>query len=577
MGLFHRAELKATREFQRIREIPRRTWSDEQMAQCAAHYTRLLKTPNGTMSLRPLQAVALHELAQCGGLFGPLRVGLGKTLFSLLAPRMLNSWRPVLLLPASLVEKTKRELRTLMVHWDIPRNIQIQSYEMLGRDSAAKFLERDAQPDFIIADEAHRLKNPKAGVTRRVKRYMEAFPQTRFAAISGTLLKDDIEDFAHLLTWCLKDLAPVPREQGEIQEWAECLGHKVNPLSRIEPGPLLDLARPEDHDPDPVVVARRAFRRRLRDTPGVVASGNEHVSCSLYVRAIRLSPNPVTEENFRILRSQWETPDGWMLTQAVDVWRHARELALGFHYVWDPRPPETWLEARRQWAKKVRTILSHSKTEDTEFQVAQACEYGWYDRTEYDHWRVTKPVFEVNSRPIWHDDTALTYCAKWANDPGIVWVDHAFFGRELARRTGMPYYGEQGVDDAGNPIESEKGDRAIIASGRANSTGRNLQMFSRNLITCPPTGAPEWEQRLGRTHRDGQTADTVEVDCLILCRENWEGFVRALEAARASEQLMGHPQKLLLADIDSMPAEHEIREWARTSWRWAKSSQKDDE
>jgi superfamily II DNA or RNA helicase len=53
--------------------------------------TQKLRTENGTMTLRPIQAQALSELEQCQGLFAPIRVGGGKTLISLLAPALLQA------------------------------------------------------------------------------------------------------------------------------------------------------------------------------------------------------------------------------------------------------------------------------------------------------------------------------------------------------------------------------------------------------------------------------------------------------------------------------------------------------
>jgi len=544
------------------------------MEACARHYTQMLRSPGGTWTLRPLQAVALHEIATQGGLLGPIRVGGGKTLISLLTPRLLNAVRPVLLLPAALIEKTKHEMGQLMKHWDIPRNIQMQSYEMLGRDSAARFLEL-TRPDCIIADEAHRLKNAKAGVTRRVARYMHDNPQTPFVAISGTLVKDDIRDFAHLARWSLKANAPVPLDNGELMEWSEALARQSNPMRYVDPGPLLDLCRPEDMAIDRTESARRGYARRLRETPGIVASADEQVSCSLYLQAELIPANDTTEANFRTLRELWETPDGWALSQAVDIWRHAQELALGFHYVWDPRPPMEWLEARRQWAKFVRSVLSHSRTLDTEYQVANACKAGQLESTYWQPWEAVRDAFKVNAKPIWHDTTALDYCGEWMrkHKAGIVWVSHSFFGHELSKRTGVEYFGEQGLSSTGKRIEEANPRGCVIASARANSTGRNLQAWHSNLITCPPTSAPDWEQLLGRTHRDGQKADTVSVTVMLGCRENWNALDRALDGSRANAQTMGQSSKLLLADV-TRPGEGTLDAMGRTSARWAQSSGK---
>ena len=55
---------------------------------------------------------------------------------------------------------------------------------MLGLVQSAQKLDY-IQPDLIIADECHLLKNHKAGRTRRVTRYMREHPETKFVGVSG--------------------------------------------------------------------------------------------------------------------------------------------------------------------------------------------------------------------------------------------------------------------------------------------------------------------------------------------------------------------------------------------------------
>jgi hypothetical protein len=532
------------------------------------------------MTLRPLQAIALHELATCRGLLGAINVGGGKTIITLLAPAMVGARRPVLFLPASLIEKTRREMSELSMHWQIPRYIEMQSYETLGRENAAEWFDK-VQPDMIIGDEIHKVKNNKAAVTRRFIRYMRARPQTFFVGLSGTLYRDDLEDFAHIAAWSLKHNAPVPFDTGELMEWSECLGAKLNPLRQVHPGPLLELVHPphpDDRDTDVNSAARKVFRRRLADTPGYVASPpGEDVTCSLLVRGMTYKVNAATEANFATLRTTWETPDGWALTMAVDLWRTARQLALGMHYVWSPRPPVPWMDARKAWGKYVREVLSHSRSLDTELQVRHAVEGGHMQGRELlDEWNRRHPTFAINSVPVWHDDSALKLCAKWADTksgPGIMWTEHSFFARELAKQTGLEYYGEQGLTDGGKSIFDADPKRSLIASIKANATGRNLQAWARGLVTSPPTGHDTWQQLLGRMHRPGQSADTVTFDVLQGCREHWDAMQRAIERSRVTEQLMGESKKLLIADL-VLPSPSEVREYARQSARWDKSSGK---
>jgi hypothetical protein len=710
-----------TSEIKRIAALPRRTWSEESAASLAVMLTRELKTPAGTMNLRPVQAVSLYEAMEVGGLFGPIRVGAGKSLVCALAPLVLEARNPVLLMPASLVSKTWDEYKALRQHWRLPTNVQIISYESLSLVASAQKLEY-IRPDLIVADEAHFLKGHKAGRTRRVARYMHAHPETKFVAVSGTIMRSSIRDFAHLLRWALKGSAPVPVTDDEVATWADALDEHVNPLGRRQPGALFDLAA------EPVEVAygsmqaRHVFQSRLLETKGVVASSKlDGVTCSIRIQALEYELSPVTEEHFKTLRAKWETPCGKGFTQATEFRAYARELALGFSYTWiarekvgewehlvveskpkqtskkpprpstcdstdlkptqlgtkdtgtsllnrrlrelrqtsaiakqtqnasssssdsdyeipsaspptstgcasiatdsrlksmlrslkepatdvrsaianyateeavgvsttimlpekseascvpgttehsdcseialglsEPlrtfleanRPPSGWLSARREWCSFVREQISRSKKYDTMLQIANACRASLLPSETLDAWKEIESSYEPATRPIFYETTALETCLTWLKaNTGIVWVEHRAFGEALSRLSGAPYFGPGGLDASGASIKDATGKHSVIASIAACGQGFNLQMFSKNLITSCPSGAATIEQVLGRTHRDGQLADEVEVWILLGCREQYEAFDRSLEGAKAAEALLGHSQKLLLADL----------------------------
>lgn len=565
-----------TPELARVAALPRRAWGDADAARLAELMTRELKTRDGTMSLRPVQAVALYEAMQVGGLFGPMRVGAGKTLVTLLLPLVLEAKRPVLLLPAALIEKTWHDRAKLAEHWLLPTNLQLISYELLGLVQSAQKLEY-IRPDLIVADEAHFLKNLRAGRTRRVARYLREHPETFFAGVSGTVMKGSVRDFAHVLRWALKDGAPVPASDDEVAAWADGLDERVNPLGRRRPDVLLSLGEPEsgagaelarlleDGDRDDLTRARRAFQRRLLATRGVVASPrSDAVACSLRVSALEYEPSAITREHVGSMRHgvkdargkyivrPWTTPDGWAFSNPIEFRMYLRQLALGFHGIWDPRPPQAWIDARRDWATFVREALEESDEIDTELQVVNAVDKG--DLPEgagaLRAWRAVKGTFTIQPKDVWHDDAALQACAAWMErERGIVWCEHRFFAKKLAALTGAAYYGADGLDERGASITHVRAGRAIIASVQANATGRNLQMFSKNLMTSCPPSAQLVEQLLGRTHRDGQEADEVTADFLLGCREHHDAFQRALDGARAAADTLGHDQKLLLADI----------------------------
>jgi hypothetical protein len=540
-------------ELQRIRALPRRLW-DTYAEGLADELTAILKTPNGTMRLRPVQAVALAEIGTVRGLFAPIRVGAGKTLVSLLAPVCAFASRPLLLVPASLVGKTKRDEAILRAHWTLPPFVRIMSYEWLGRVQAAEALD-DYQPDLIVADEVHRLKNPRAACTRRVRRFMGNHPDTGFVAMSGTVTKRSIKDFAHILKWTHEPAqAPVPRWHGDLELWADALDERKGQTRRADPGALMVLCDEQERaewPADPRRTARRAFRRRLVETPGVVATKETPIDASIQVRGVEPKPSSDIDDAFARLRYRWETPDGWPIADGLAMFRHARELALGFYYVWDPRPPRHWLEARKAWAAFVRGILRHSRTLDSELQVRQR--HG--DAPECVEWLAVRDEFKPNTIPQWLDASVVEFCAAWAfKNKGIVWTEHRCFG-EVIHSLGVPYYGRKGETHRGDMIEDHRPDRPLAASIASNSTGRNLQAWHRNLIASMPANGMQTEQLFGRTHRDGQLADEVSFDVITSCAEHVGAFWQAVRDCEFVLDSTGSPQKLLVADVDIATAD----------------------
>lgn len=567
--MFGKTSVPASPETDRIARLPRRVWSDADAEVLARAMTRELKTPGGDMSLRPVQAVALYEALERGGAFLPLGCGLGKTLISLLAPVVLEARRPLLLLPAALLEKTDYERATLARHWRIPTNLQTMSYEILGQVSCAEKLTY-IRPDMLIADECHKLKGHRAARTRRVARYMRENPDTKVVAMSGTIMKSSLKDFGHLLRWCLKGGAPIPEGDDELGLWADALDEMSNPLARVKPGAIFDLgARPAGGDA--LSAARQIFQARLLETPGVVSAGDaEGVGASLYVNAVEYDVAPITNTHIQKLREEWETPDCWAFSEALLLRQHALSLALGFHSIWDPRPPQEWLAARREWATFVRETLQHSRTLDSELQVTNACDRGDLFSPALADWRAIKDTFTVNPKAVWHDDSALETCAGWLKrNTGIVWTNHVFFAKALAKRTGVAYYGADGLTAAGDSIVHVTGENSIIASIASSGTGRNLQMFSKNLVTAPPPGAMGMEQLIARTHRTGQRADEVTVDILLGCKEHFDAFQNTLNATGAAQDLLGGAQKLLSSNL-SWPSSVDNKQGARWGLRKSK-------
>ncbi len=535
----------------RVLSLPRRNWSEDEAAALAAELTSLLRTPTGTMQLRPIQAVALAEIGTYGGAFLPIRVGGGKTLVSLLAAYVVDAKRPLLVLPAKLIAKTRRAFAELSRHWKLPP-IRIESYELLGRVQAADLLDR-YQPDLIILDEAHRAKNPRAAVTRRLFRYLSKHT-ARLVAMTGTMMRRSLHDFAHILRRALgEENAPVPKTHNETEEWAAAIDD-IKGDRQVGVGALRRLL--DDGEDPSVENARHGFRRRLVSTPGVVATDERFEGASLSITAVRPPPSAAINRALFNLRATWTLPNGQPLALGVDVWRHALEMALAFYYVWDPPPPKDWLTARKEWCAVARKILgSNRRALDSELQVANAVDDGHYPYAvpALEAWREVRDTFRPKNVPVWFDDSVINYCAEWARKPGLIWCGHVAFATRLSEVAGIPYYGAKGLDAKGRPIpefgEPGCGEGAAVVSVKANNEGRNLQMWCRNLIVGPPSSGLEWEQILGRTHRDGQPADEVEVDVLVTCDEHVEDTEKAISNAGCIEAMQGQAQKLRYADV----------------------------
>lgn len=547
-------------ELDRILALPRRRWEDRAPV-LAEKITEFFRTPGGQQKLRPIQAAALAEIHDFRGGLLPIRVGGGKTLISLLSFVVLGARKPVLLLPAKLIEKTNREVPEYRRHWLIPGHVKMLSYEILGRPQHANDLE-ELGPDMIVADEAHKLKNQSAAVTKRVKRYMKAHPDTVFVAMSGTIIKRSLSDFVHLSEWALKRMNPTPVAFQDRIAWGMALDETKDDEGRLAPGALIELCNAEErvkYAEDPLGTVRVAFRRRVTETPGVVASQDGQLGVSLRIDSTQPKVKGIEQALYK-LRSEWERPDDEPIIDAIELWRHLREVGgAGLYYRWMPPPPEEWLLARRAWAKTCREILKHNRMGlDSEAQVVMAVDQGYYPaaRKILSDWRTIRDTFVPQTEAVWLTQDILNFCADWMREePGIVWVEHVEFGKALSMITGVPFYQRQGKDQNGKPIELHPVGTSMIASIQSNAEGRNLQAWSRNLITSPPTSGAIWEQLLGRTHRDGQKADEVTATVMVVVKEQAAAFERARRDARAQTQLTGQEQKLSYADITVVKSE----------------------
>lgn len=586
-------------EFQRVEGLPRRTgYPDTTDLLTTWLRASTGPTPAGVPEkLRATQAWALWEAANHGGVIGNLGVGTGKTLLTYVMPVALDAQRPILLVPGNLRKKTELDFKSYAGHWRGHPNLRVITYQQLSRVSSEKLLEQIV-PDLIIADEVHFLKNTSAGCTRRVKRWMEAHPDTKFIGLSGTITRRSIMDYAHLSKWSLKDGSPLPQSLNDLMDWADALDEGVPPEQRPEPGALMSFCQPGE-------TARQGYRRRLLETPGVVASESPlvtkadgtDVSLNIIERQLYNVPVAVGDAVLK-LRSTWETPDGEILMTALEASARARELALGFFYRWnwptvDPavyaqqghsvkcpptcRKDHVWLEARKDWRKFVRAVIKNSQASarpfDTEQQVALAVKAGDIiaPNNVYYNWTAVRDRWDTDQlkQAVWIDDFVVKDVERWVKScqkvgqKGIVWVESLALLEKLhAALPNVPYY------KSGNNGIMQATETCIAAM--SHKTGKNLQQFDANLVVEISTSGNDWEQLLGRTHRSGQQADEVTAELYLHTVEMWEAFDQARRDSAYVEQTWKQVQRLSYATIAVTPPEDVIQRAVAKDPLWFK-------
>jgi hypothetical protein len=546
----------------RIAALPRRDWT-ALVEETQQPLTDALCVEGASGLLRPIQAVGLREALECGGAFIMADVGVGKTLISLLAGELMQEERVLILVPNGVKAKTEDEFIEYRKVWNGVKgcNYKLFGYTDISRWPKEGFsMERlwDGKgPTLIICDEADKLRRVNvntgaSGLALQVHDFLLAHPDCKLIALTATPDKTGVKDYAHILEWCLRERSPLPLgdEGNDLQDWSDVIdkgdmtyARKVCIQLGIEPCEDIDRIR-------------QAYHARLKSAPGVLIT-EEGFDGPLDFECHLIEPPEMMVPHFHKVRKLNQRPDGWDLSPdgPVDeedderrpdrvteggVWACERQLALGFCYIADPVPPEDWMEARREWYQAIRYYLK-GRAFYTALQVEQAAARGELKvkhQKAYERWCTIKPTFTPGSQALWLSDHMLDWCADWGREPGIIWVDHIAFGKELEKRTGFRYFQGGGKDTHGKPIEKASADECIIAARGANSTGRNLQKWNRMLFTAMPANNRDFQQAVGREHRSGQK-EPVHVDVIIATKAHFESLAKVLDdAERQSQSIM---------------------------------------
>lgn len=543
------AGVRRTDDFRRIAALPRRNPET-----VIPDLTSLFRKPAGTLRLRPVQNRALYEIGRSRGLLGPIAVGGGKTLILILAPLAAGAKRAVLLVKPDLRDQLlKVDWPFYGQHFRLPENVTILSYSQLSTAKSADALDR-LEPDLIVADECHALKSVDAARTKRFKRYMKAHPACRFVGLSGSMSTRSIKDFAHLSEFALRQGSPLPIPWSDLQDWALVLDPQVDGMEEAPPGALLDFCMKGES-------VRAGFRRRLVETPGVVASGSADEGMSLRIRALDVEVPPNVAHALAELRRSWTTPGGEEIEDAISLARSTKQLGQGFYYIWGwgaigrDEPDEEWLNARSVWHRAVRGVLHHRSRPglDSPLFVTRAAIAGELRPDEleaYAAWAAVKHRPKPPTLPIWIDDF-LVRDVRSRIDKGVIWYEHRAVGQRIAELHGLPLFA--GGDDSSKILSTKE--PLIVASIRAHGTGKNLQRYAHGLVCSAPSSGATWHQLLGRMHRPGQLADEVIFDVYMHDECYRNSFENAKIEAIHQQEIRGADQKLLQASFSGLTFE----------------------
>lgn len=595
-SLFQKAFAKEgvpeTSELRRVRDLPRRVLDIPN----APDLTPLWLKPNalcpgcdlcgfGTREpkLLPEQSATLLEAERCNGAIGQIGVGKGKAGISFLLPEALTTRCAVVLLPPELRAQTLRAVVPMWQrHFNLPKLcthsprahaepnrrcngvLHFVAYSILSSPTQGDVLEW-IKPDVLVLDEAHSLARRSSSRTKRFYRYLKNRPSTRVVAMSGTLAKSSLRDYGDLSAAALAAGSPLPRTFTDLVLWDRALP----PLDdgqepEVDAGALLQLCEPDEN-------VQSGFARRFAETPGVVSTqGEDGVSASLVIEPRALTVPEQLGKAIKAFGATWKIADE-EVEDALTFARVARQLSAGFFYRWkwpSGSKDSEWLEARAAWHKEVREELRYSSRpgHDSPFLLAGAAARGAWNAATWKAWAAVKDRYKPHPavETVWIDDYLVRDAVAWAHeqqdDPAIIWYEHRAIGEAIAKLGGFPLF-DGGTDRellaAAQLRRDDKGARVIVCSLRSHGTGKNLQRYSRALVTTPPGGRSDepssagktWEQMLGRQHRRGTLADVVRFDVYTHTEALLSAWNKARRESRWIETTLRTRQKLNYAAI----------------------------
>jgi hypothetical protein len=377
-------------EIRRIIDVPLAAPLDEELIDAvSAYYVKPEEYAKG-FRLLPRQAEGLAAYNEYGGVFGPIPVGDGKTLTSLLIAddcyreilqRMHKTKdtslvpRALLIIPSQVLAQLRdrdvafarkytrfscpvffvggvSKSRRLNIAKSQRRGLYITTYSLLSAEGADELLE-GIDASCVVCDEAHNVAVTRQSArAKRFKRFIDA-RQPQVVALSGTLTKKSPMEYHYLAMRALGANNFLPNAVTLAEAWSMIIDSTASSMSEFgskgvpQAGPILpliDWARANFPDEEgltrDLLGFRKAFSLRLRSTPGVVCGGTDSLGVSLSIenrpvpRADQLKA-PGWERLKELVADvvdNWQTPNGDEIDHAMHVWKWRYELeGAGFY------------------------------------------------------------------------------------------------------------------------------------------------------------------------------------------------------------------------------------------------------
>ena len=388
-------------------------------------------TPDPNFRLWDVQLDAIYTYETLGGLLGPIGVGRGKSFIAILSANRAilrrGHYRVAIMVPPEVYDQlTKIDLpkaRQLFNLNGIPyyvcsgpaakrmsiakqpgKGVWIYSYSSLSTKTGFEEL-KEIRSTCYILDEAHNLARSTAGRTKRfhsVLKELEAEKVVEYTqkmtgakkvmaievvALSGTLTKKSVKDYAHLATRSLGLFSPTPIKGPAITAFsgaidaessgqtlcerdASVLGQYIHWANKNGFDATVPPRRDEEEDQEyrrrcsvgltRQETVRLAYMHRLNTAPGVVATVDQGLDASLLLSWFEpIRPQDAEAETMVNLMKkvviEQTTPSGDTIDYGMHQFKWLWELSNGFYnnLIW---PTEQ--EIAEQYPNKFGKVIS---------------------------------------------------------------------------------------------------------------------------------------------------------------------------------------------------------------------------